>query len=174
MRRAVLRLLPALGAAALALHPQPVDAQAPADSAGLARAAARFIAQDLVAEFTAVRGVAIAPPTTPFDSLVARELAGYPEFQRTGPDSALFARVGTRGFVAELSYPSEEQRGLPAVLVHVSGCTPGGGWGDGWHWWSNQTWYVFRRTEAGWEPVSARLVDNADGGCSPPAAAKPG
>lgn len=165
------RILPIL---VLALAANPLRAQAPLDSAGIARAAARLIAEVVVPEIEIVPDVVIGEAATGFDSLVAAEMARLPAFQRPVRDPARAARVITRGLLAERPYAPADLRGLPAVVVRVSGCTPvddEDGEPRRWRWWANQTDYVFRRTADGWEPVDATVLDNADGGCSPPAPA---
>lgn len=168
--RRLYRLLPALLTSFLWLNPQTARAQAPVDSAGIARAVARFIAEDVLPEFDLVDEVIVDQGTTRFDSLVAREMASLPAFQRPVRDSARAVRVSTRG-LTEMPYAPEHLRGLPAVIVRVSGCTPGaslGGEPGTWRWWANQMYYVFRRTGDGWEVAGGRTLDNADGGCAPP------
>lgn len=165
MPRPIRGILLVLAAAGL-LDPRPARAQAPVDSAGIARAAASFIAEELLPELKALPGVSLAPPGTRFDSLVARELAGRPAFQRAPRDAAL--TIGTQG-LTEMPGAPEHLRGLPAVIVRVSGCTRNRHWGGGWHGWSNQVYYVFRQTDRGWKVAGGRTLDNADGGCSPPA-----
>ena len=60
-----------VAAAALALGPRAARAQAPVDSAGIAAGVARFIAEELAGEMTAVSEVVIVSGATRFDSLVA-------------------------------------------------------------------------------------------------------
>lgn len=152
-------------ALAMGLYPQAAPAQVSVDSMGIASAVARLIAEELVAEIDAVPEVMIGPAETRFDSLVAAEMARYPVFQRPLRDPALAAKISTRGF-GEMPGAPEHLRGLPAVIVRVTGCTPSDDWGGG-HWWANQTYYVFRQTADGWELAGGRTMDNADGRCTP-------
>lgn len=142
------------------------SAQAPVDSAGIARGIARFIHDELIPEFR-VKTVAAAPGETRFDSLVAAELALLPAFRQPVADSATAFEVGTRGLLAEMPYPPDSLRGLPAVVVFVTACEPSENWAGKGHWWISQTWYVLKRTERGWEVVGGRTLDNADGTCDP-------
>jgi hypothetical protein len=156
----------ALAAGLLAASAVGASAQAPVDSAGIARGIARFVAAEIVPEFR-VKTVAAAPAETRFDSLVAAELALLPEFQRPVADSATVFEVGTRGLLAEMPYPPDSLRGLPAVVVFVTACERSEDWGGKGHWWISQEYYVLKRTERGWEVVGGRTLDNADGRCDP-------
>lgn len=160
-------LLLALALAGLSLPPAAgLSAQTAADSAGIARALALYLDEDVLPELSGPYDVLVGEPTTRFDTLVAAELEALPPFQRPVRDSAGAVRIATRGLT--------QLRGRPAVLVSVSACVPSSHWGGG-HWWINQTYYVLSQTEHGWEVIGAQTLDNADGTCTatPPSGSGP-
>lgn len=146
MRRALLSGLFLVSGAGCAV---PLQAQSPADSVTLARAAARRFLKPSPSDLETVR---IWPLRSRFDSTLARMVAEESKDARVTADTLRVRPLGLR-MVADTAF----------LTLEMEQCNRKH---EGMNWWRETLDYLFVRTRDGWRFVAGRPLRNMDGSCS--------